>query len=366
MRNYLIIIFFILSLVITPVYSIYAPDLEYSELEKRNLMQLSDINLNSLKALRKADKKIENYLTDQFPGRDRFVTIRTMTDIAAGKKEASGVYIGKSGYLMDKFSTYDPDDLKKNTERYEELAENLHKLKVPFQMILVPSALQVLENKRPAFASYMDQETLIRQIQKAIPETINICPILRSHQKEYIYYKTDHHWTSLGAYYAYAQWRTELGQTALPLSDWKHEVLCTDFQGTTWAKTGLPGKIYRDQIDGYYHRKDRPVDYNNGYYKTSSIYERKYLQGKDQYGVFFNSNQAVTTIAGGENKGKLLIIKDSYANTFAQFVLDDYKEVQMVDMRFFRGSITEDVRKQKFTDVLALYGCTGFATEEKR
>lgn len=366
MKNKLIIIFFVAILIAVPLVSYLSPDLQYSEQEKRNLLQFSDINITSYKNLSKIDKQVEKYLTDQFPFRDNLVTVRTISDVLVGKKEVSKVYIGKNGYLMDTFSNYDKKMFKNNLKNHRKLSEELKKLKIPFQMLLVPSAVEILDNKCPAYVSCQSQEKLIKELQREIPEMLNICPVLRKHKNEYIYYKSDHHWTSLGAYYAYAAWRKAQGLEVQPISSWKHEALCNNFRGTTWAKTGLPGKWYYDRIDGYFRTKNYKTEYNFGTYKTNNIYEEKYLKGKDQYGVFFNSNQVVTKISGRGKKGKLLIIKDSYANTFTQFVLDDYKEVQMVDMRFFRGSIASYIKQQKFTNVLALYGCTGFATENKR
>ena len=79
------------------------------------------------------------------------------------------------------------------------------------------------------------------------------------------------------------------------------------------------------------------MSYNNGQYETDSIYERKYLSGSDQYAVFLNSNQAQTVIEGSGKNGKLLLIKDSYGNTFSQFPVEDYAEVHVLDLRFFKG-----------------------------
>ena len=366
MKNRIIAFYFVLLLVFGAVFEIMTPDREYSEQEKRNLMQYSDILKNTDRMGKKFGDNVEKYLTDQYPKRDSIVTIKTAADILMGKREAGGVFIGKDNYLIDTFSEYDKKIFNKNIKNMAEFRKKLAENKISCRELLVPASVEIMSNKLPQFAFHVSQEKLISEVAKKVPGVIDITSVLKAHNDEQIYYKSDHHWTSVGAYYAYVQWKKSLGKKAAPLSSWKKEILCDDFKGTTWNKVSLPGTKYQDEIIGYYHNKKRRVSYNNDYYVANSIYENSYLKGKDKYGVFFNSNQVLTTIQGGGKKGKLLLIKDSYANTFAQFVIDDYKEVQMIDMRFFRGNLASYVTGNKFDDVLILYGCSGFATEEKR
>ena len=107
----------------------------------------------------------------------------------------------------------------------------------------------------------------------------------------------------------------------------------------------------------------RSVSYNNGQYETDSIYERKYLSGSDQYAVFLNSNQAQTVIEGSGKSGKLLLIKDSYGNTFTQFPVEDYAEVHVLDLRFFKGDVAEYAKENGITDTLVLYGVQNFVMD---
>lgn len=119
-----------------------------------------------------------------------------------------------------------------------------------------------------------------------------------------------------------------------------------------------------EQILSYKHI-NRSVSYNNGQYETDSIYERKYLSGSDQYAVFLNSNQAQTVIEGSGKSGKLLLIKDSYGNTFSQFPVEDYAEVHVLDLRFFKGDVTEYAKENGITDTLVLYGTQSFVKDTR-
>lgn len=231
---------------------------------------------------------------------------------------------------------------------------------ISFDVMLVPSATEILSEKLPSFAPRAEQQEIIESVKKTGLSVVYITNVLLKRRDEYIYYRTDHHWTSLGAYYAYAEWCKVRGTNPKPISDWKSEVLSDNFRGTTWSKVNLPNSQF-DEITAYYKKEQYKVSYNDGSYTTNSIYERKFLLGKDQYAVFFNSNQALTVVEGGGKSGKLLVIKDSYANAFCQFVLEDYAEVHIVDPRFFKDNIVEYALENGITDVIFLYGIVGFS-----
>ena len=99
--------------------------------------------------------------------------------------------------------------------------------------------------------------------------------------------------------------------------------------------------------------------------QDTSLYTRKYLSGSDQYAVFLNSNQAETVIqgSGAAGSGKLLLIKDSYGNTFAQFPCEQFEEVRVLDLRFWRGNLMDYAKQNGTTDLLALYGTQNFVSD---
>ena len=187
------------------------------------------------------------------------------------------------------------------------------------------------EGLMTAFAPHLDQKILLEEAKARGLCTVDVFDILSEHKDEYIYYKTDHHFTSLGAYYCYAAWMQAQGRTAQPLCAWQSQVLCDTFRGTTYNKVNAPFAVY-GTITAYYKTLTHAVSYNGGNYVTDSIYERKYLSGKD-----------------------------SYANCFAQFVVDGYAETHLIDLRFFRGSVSDYVAQNGITQVL--YNIPNFASD---
>lgn len=306
----------------------------------------------------KFSDELEQYLTDQVPLRDDWVTLKIYLELAVGKRESGGVYIGRDKYLMDKFTSYSKKQLAANAAALAELQKKLAAEDISMDTILVPVAAQVLTDKLPAYAPVADYAAILEVLTDAGVDTVDMLTALAAHSGENIYYRTDHHWTSLGAYYAYCAWRG-----IEPNADeWTQEILCDNFHGTTWNKVPLP-TVPAEEITAWYKREYHNVSYNGGEYETNSIYECKYLSGSDQHAVFLNSNQAQTVISGSGKSGKLLLIKDSYGNTFSQFPVEDYAEVHVLDLRFFKGDVTEYAKENDITDALVLYGVQNFVKD---
>ena len=333
------------------------PDRYYSEREKRTLTQKPQFTIADFIS-GEFSGELEKYLTDQVPLRDNWVTMKTYMELAIGKRESGGVYLCKDQYLMDKFTSYSKKQLAANAAALADLQEKLAAEGVSMNTILVHMAAQVLTDKLPAYAPAADYAAIFQVLTDAGVDTVNVWSTLAAHSGENIYYRTDHHWTSLGAYYAYCAWRG-----IQPNADeWTQEILCGNFRGTTWNKVPLP-TVPAEEIAAWYKHINRSVSYNNGQYETDSIYERKYLSGSDQYAVFLNSNQAQTVIEGSGKSGKLLLIKDSYGNTFSQSPVEDYAEVHVLDLRFFKGDAVDYAKENGITDALVLYGVQNFVKD---
>lgn len=359
MRNKIITSFFCLLLAVSALIGLLMPDRYYSEREKRTLTQKPKFTVANFISGEFSDE-LEKYLTDQVPLRDGWVTMKTYMELAIGKRESVGVYICKDKYLMDKFTSYSKKQLVANAAALVDLQEKLAAEGISMNTILVPMAAQVLTDKLPAYAPVADYAAILQVLTDAGVDTTDVLSALVAHSSENIYYRTDHHWTSLGAYYAYCAWRG----IEPNVDEWTQEVLCDDFYGTTWNKVPLP-TVPAEEITAWYKHINRSVSYNNGQYETDSIYERKYLSGSDQYAVFLNSNQAQTVIEGSGKSGKLLLIKDSYGNTFSQFPMEDYAEVHVLDLRFFKGDVTEYAKENGITDTLVLYGTQSFVKDTR-
>ena len=342
-----------------------APSKQFSENENRYLKQMPKL---STPALLDGSfmKDFDAYVIDQFILRDSWVGMKTLAERSLGKSSSGGVYFARDGFLLEMFDSVGREQYAKNlayVRDFSRYAAENHEVQA--NTILVPTAALPLEDKLPAFAPEVDQAALLRQAAQSIPGFVDVSNSLLAHHDEYIYYRTDHHWTTLGAFYAYNDWRTQTGDPAKGLDQFDQETLSDRFYGTTYTKASLY-TAKPDTITAFIAKAGGTitVDYNAGALVSDSVYEPSYLSKRDKYSVFLNANQPTVHIATGQQNGRrLLLVKDSYANTFVQMLLDDYEEIFVIDLRYFKASVRDYIAEKEITDSLILYSLKGFADD---
>lgn len=356
---------FLLLLGAITVVNLVMPPKSYSENENRYLAQMPEFSFSALFD-GNFTSDFELYVTDQFAFRDAWVGLKTISELALQKKDSGGVYFAKDNYLIEMFDTVDQEQYDKNLKHVAEFSQRMTStFDVSVHTMLVPTAGSVYRDKLPAYAPEIDQDALYAQAAAVVPGMVDVREALGAHTAEYLYYRTDHHWTSLGCYYAYQHWMEEAGASAHPLSWYRQEPLSHQFFGTTYSKANLY-TAKPDTITAFFPGDGNTfsVSYNNGQIETDTLYERSYLEKKDKYSVFLNGNQPVTKITSQNKNGKkLLLIKDSYANTFAQFAACDFEEVILIDLRYYRTNLDALVQAEGVTDILVLYNMQGFSSD---
>lgn len=356
---------FLLLLFGLAIVNLLTADRAFSENENRYLQQLPEFTVERL-FQGKYTSEFDQYVIDQFTFRDGWVGAKSVAELTLQKRTSNGVYFTKENSLIEMFDTVDMDRYQKNLGFIASFADKVEAgTDATVRTILIPSASMVQADKLPAFAPEVSQPALLDIAASELDGFVNLSGSLLRHAQEYIYYRTDHHWTSLGAYYGYNSLREQMGQSQRPIDEYRLEVLSEDFYGTTWSKASLY-TIPPDTITAYVPRELGAihVDYNDGEQTSDSIYERSFLNVKDKYSVFLNANQSVTRIDTGVKNGKkLLLIKDSYANTFVQFLMTDYEEILVIDPRYYRSSFYDVVADNGITDVLVLYSLKGFSSD---
>lgn len=352
----------------------FAPVKERSESENRNLAQKPEFTLAGLFAEEEKDRftmQYENYLTDQFIGRDSWIGIKTRIERLIGKTDINGVYFADDGYLITKTDAdaVDKEQEEKNIaalvafmEKYQKRygADRVHAM-------IIPTAADILEGRLPAFTGEYDQDALLDRLAKELPggSLIDSRDELNAHADEYLFYRTDHHWTALGAYYAYRAWAQATGHEVRELSDYGERVGSEEFYGTLYSKVNLPMKA--DTVMIYDDGRNYRVEYDMSKKYSSGLFVESRLEEKDKYMVYLDGNHAMTHIvqSGTERNGrKLLVIKDSYAHTFVPFLAQDYDEVIMIDFRYSKMPVSSITTQFGITDVLVLYNATNFIEDQ--
>ena len=340
----------------------------YSPVEKRELQTRPEISITKVLDGR-FQKKYESYLRDQFPGRDHWVSFQTDMELFMGKNEIHNVYIGKNHYLLEHYTEkeFDPQQISKNLQALEKFVGKA-KQNADVHVMMVPTKSWVLREKLPAFAPHYKEQKFYDALQQKLEKEdvlISVEPVLDAHKEEEIYYRTGHHWTTLGAWYAYEQYTKAVGGD-LQRAQGKKKFRCIskDFYGTTYAKINYARQA--DKIEIYEPADKLRVVYNMGEKKTKTLYDVSFLKTADQYSVFTGGNQAVLEITGGIKNGKtLLLIKDSFANSILPFLAEDYEKLVVVDLR--QLNVSGDWLLEMFspTDILILYNSAQFAQDKE-
>lgn len=364
--SYLKALFIIIAVVILilDVIFILLPDKKISETENRSLEQFPKLNFTTL-TNGKFETRFDRYVADQFPARNAWVGLKSTADILGGKTENNNIFLAKDGYLIQNMTM--PDD-----EAYQEKIDTIKKFKeahpdLAFSALVAPTALSVLEDHLPANAVHGDEEALFERVKTDISETgikfIDVRDELKAaKEEEQIYYRTDHHWTSAGAYEAYKVLAKDLG---LKGKDTKYEAkLVSDtFKGTLNASSAFRTSE-TDPLYVYLPKEEKPysVFYVFEGRRTATFYEVENLNVRDHYTIFFNGNHPEIKIeTGAEEEKSLLVIKDSYANCFVPFLAPDYKKIVMVDPRYFTDDIDALISTEQINEVLYLYNISTFA-----
>ena len=340
----------------------------YSPVEKRELQTRPEISITKVLDGR-FQKKYESYLRDQFPGRDHWVSFQTDMELFMGKNEIHNVYIGKNHYLLEHYTEkeFDPQQISKNLQALEKFVGKA-KQNADVHVMMVPTKSWVLREKLPAFAPHYKEQKFYDALQQKLEKEdvlISVEPVLDAHKEEEIYYRTDHHWTTLGAWYAYEQYTKAVGGD-LQRAQGKKKFRCIskDFYGTTYAKINYARQA--DKIEIYEPEDKLRVVYNMGEKKTKTLYDVSFLKTADQYSVFTGGNQAVLEITGGIKNGKtLLLIKDSFANSILPFLAEDYEKLVVVDLRQLNVSGDRLLEMFSPTDILILYNSAQFAQDKE-
>ena len=356
-------IIFILTLFLFLIINVIVPDREKSVQENRMLATKPKFRLSSLIS-GDYDEKFEAYMDDQFVGRDMWRKLKVMVDRIGGSRLENGVYIGTNGQLLEQIEVADENHLAANIKAIKSFSES--QSKIPVRMMLVPDAANVLNHSLPALAKPEDQTQMFSMVRKDLGDSvewIDVSTELNKHKTEKIYYKTDHHWTTLGAFYAFQAAAPSLGIEGDLSGKYVSYAVSDSFNGMLASKSGV-NLGEKEQIDIYVPTEedtDLIVDYVDEGKRSTSLYDSSKLKEKDQYTVFLGGNSSLLDIRTVSTSTKrLLFVKDSFANSFIPFLTPYYREIVVVDPRYYSGTINDLMDSYRISEVLFLYSGNTF------
>ena len=286
------------------------------------------------------------------------------------RQEAEDVYFARDNYLIEKHTgVFTAETAERNIQTLSAFFTNLSKSMDPGHLtaMVVPNAVDILRDKLPPFADPYDEEIYLQKIAGALPEGVwfDSSSVLRQHSGEELYYRTDHHWKTLSAYYTFEAWAGEKGLAGDSAFSFRPVTVTDSFEGTIASRLGIVGRA--DSIERF--DPEIPFDYYLIYNQSddirNTIYQDSFLERKDKYAYFYGGNFGLIQAKMPEHETgrKLLVIKDSYAHCFVPFTYALFDQVDMLDTRYYNASISALIGQENYTDILFLFNAAGFAEE---
>lgn len=361
----------ILSLILLSAGALYplVPNSDFSENENRSLAKFPQLNIDSVFS-GEFTSGIEKYLTDHIAGRDFWMRIASDSRRSVGIKEIENVYLSKSDYLIERFTDSDIDkkSFDANITAIKTLCDK-DGISDKITVMPVPDKGSVLNGLLPDGAPMYDYDKAFNRLAESVgsEKTVNLKSVLQGTTSMPTYFKTDHHWTAYGsalAYRAFLQAKHPDKNTSELLSP-PLKTLSENFFGTLYSKV-LSSDIKPDvlQIPDIPLSPKFSVKLSGR--PAESIYDMSYINKKDKYAVYMGGNYAEVNISTGEpsGKGRILIVKDSFANSMVPWMLKDYANIDMIDLRYFTGSLQSYIERTKPDEILVLYQLTNIIKDE--
>lgn len=352
------------------IWFVVNPKADYSSSEKRYLQQFPETSVDTVLS-GEFSEKFETYFADHFPQRNMWVGLNSYYNLGIGLNGRNGVYNSADGYLIN--VPVDKENyVRKNIRVLAEFKEKIGD--VPMTVMLAPSTGYIATDKLPLIHDSYNDDTYFAETAKTLGESgVNFVDLRETFKQKYaegiqLYYRTDHHWTTDGAYEGYVKLCEKLGVQPADKDSFA-KTAYGGFYGTTYSTSGY-WLTKPDSITVYDNQEntDKNItvkiseDGKDNHYGSMFFYN--HIDEDDKYPVFLDGNHALTEIQNKNAKnGTIVVIKDSFSHSLAPFLAENYSKVVLVDLRYYKQSVLDLIKKENPEQVVALYGIDNLATD---
>lgn len=338
---------------------IFSPKNDFSQLEKRYLKDFPEISVEKILS-GDFGNEIETYMADHMPLRDFFVGVNSYFELFTGQGRVSDIYLTKDNALVEAPIDMNDSNMEKNMKAINKFSENLN---IPVDFMVVPSSGWASRNNisKPS-NEYKDSEHIEKIYSMCSPKinTVNVTDIFDSPS---MYYKTDHHWNSLGAYCAYESYMKSIDKAYKTKDEFTVEIV-DGFYGSTYSRAAL-WLTSPEEIELWNGSKNITVTNETDEAGHKGVFYKDRLNETDKYTVFLDGNHSVVKIHNPDAKTKetLLVVRDSYSNCLGGFLCETYENVILVDLRYYKKPISELCKSESVNNVLICYSLHNFLTD---
>lgn len=364
MKNKIISFLFIAYVLIFAVGSILVKDRKFSDMENRNLTQFPEVTIKEI-LNGTFSSQFEKYMSDQLVSKDFLVKLKVTENLVLNQRYINGVYFGKADMLIQDYGN-PYNQISKNIGYINEFVED--NPDYDYTWLVVPNACYIYEDRLPLFASCYNQGEVVGYIMSEADDNIQMADCtkaLSEHKQEYIYYRTDHHWTMYGAYIGYTVLCDKLDIEPIAYDLYEIEIGSTEFYGTQYSNAPTFNQRPDDIL--LYHNPSGSyrVEYYDEDKITESLYNLDNLEIKDKYTTYLDGNHPYIRISSNsDNNEKLLVIKDSYAHSLLPFLADNYSEIIVVDLRYYHQSVSELAEREDINNIVFINNIEFLSTDD--
>ena len=341
---------------------IIGPHKSFSEAENRVLSKFPKVSAESVLS-GEISYGIGRFYEDQFPYRRGWTSLKALSERSMMRFENNDIIFGSEGYLIKNHTYEDTETYVANLKSIEEFCKKYNSKGIETEIFFAPRGVDVLKDKLPTLYSNSENRMIWELAQKKLPTLLEANREIENGvmSGEYLWYRNDHHWTPLGAYEGYKKIAARFGRTAEDISSFNYESISKEFLGSVWSEAGILGGVC-DEL--FILRGKEECSVIN--YDTEEIYDSFYFmekaETKDKYGVFMGGNFGHIGTYGEGDRDTLVIIKDSFANCLVPFLTLDFN-IEMYDLRYFEGRISEEIERVKTDKILIIYGIDSVITD---
>lgn len=362
-QHWLLIILFCGFLAAMSAAYLFLPKQAFSQLEKRYLADTPELTWESLSS-GDFSEAVDTYMADHIPGRSFFVGLNAYYDLLTGRQGSKDILLTRNGRLVEAPAQPNTAAIEKNMAVINGFAENQS---IPVDLMVVPSAGWASEDQiRGLHPAYQDKDIIDSIYSMSSPEirTVDILSVFEdSGHPENFYYRTDHHWNSLGAHTAYQTYMESLGQVYRPTEEYQVETI-EEFYGSAYSRSALwliPG----EPLELWQGSDSIQVTHEESTEVHSGIFFRERLAEPDKYTVFLDGNHALVRLENPDaiSGEKLLVIRDSFSNCLGGFLADSFETVVLADLRYYRQPLSQLIAEEGFDRILICYSLGNFLTD---
>ncbi|MHA0857439.1 DHHW family protein [Paenibacillus sp. CMAA1364] len=364
----LYIIGFVTILFAMLILFLFLPKSYFSNTENRNLAKAPQFTWDNLWSKKFSDQT-EIYITDHFPYRDQWVAVKSTMEQLRLQQENNGIYNGQDGYLFEKFDTPDYEKIQSYTDAVNTFTTHHPDSHITF--MLAPNSVGMYPERLPWLASAYPQSKVNTFVNEQVGDHLSFIDGFdylspASNNNKPIYYRTDHHWTTYGAYLTYQAYAQKMNWNAKKESDFTINKVTDSFLGSFQTRSQF-NRQDADSIEVYLpkqsvHSKMYIADTTE---TIDGLYDNQYLMKKDKYSYFLGGVHALMTITSDLKSAdieqhKLLVLKDSYAHSVLPFLALHVPEIHVIDLRYYNGNIGDYMKEHDIHEVLMLFNTTTF------